>query len=230
MPKSSIATRMPRSRSCPRMSRTPIASSISDDSVSSSVSSRGSRPDAASAACDEVDQEAPRELATRDIDGDTDVAPGPLLVPRRGVCTRAPQDPGADVGDQPRLLGERDEVAGEHQPEARTRPADERLEVHDLAVRGVDDRLVVHAELFVRRPRCAAPDRGRRGRRPTVASPRRTARSSRDRWPWRDTARCRPSGASSRRSRCRRRTSRSRCWRRCAPRHRHRRRALRARR
>ena len=58
------------------------------------------------------------------------------------------EQPAPDGDDEPRLLGEGNEVLGRDEPALGMRPADERLEPLDAPGRHLDDGQVVHAELL----------------------------------------------------------------------------------
>ena len=78
---------------------------------------------------------------------DRDLLARVLDLPRPDLAGRLRQHPAADRPDQVGLLGDRDELAGCHQPALGVRPADERLEVLGLATLQLHQRLVVQAEL-----------------------------------------------------------------------------------
>src|ERR671917_555873 len=68
-------------------------------------------------------------------------------IPAAQLLARLTQYRHAERRDQPRLLGERDEVHGADQPALRVVPAGQRLEAGDLARSERDDRLVVRHDL-----------------------------------------------------------------------------------
>ena len=57
------------------------------------------------------------------------------------------QDPDGDRLDQPRLLGDRDELVRRDHPELAVMPSQQRLESDEMSVLKIDDRLVVHRQL-----------------------------------------------------------------------------------
>ena len=65
------------------------------------------------------------------------------------VAARFPEHPASDRDDQPRLLGERDELERLHDAAVRVDPADQRFDARDLARIQLDHRLVVQDELVV---------------------------------------------------------------------------------
>src|SRR3954454_23958699 len=70
-----------------------------------------------------------------------------LVAPRARLAAGLLEYPAADGGDQPRLLGERDELLRPDQPARRVLPAHERLDAGEHAVGAAHLRLVEHAQL-----------------------------------------------------------------------------------
>ena len=66
------------------------------------------------------------------------------------------EHPPTERDDEPGVLGQRNELAGQHEPELGVVPADERLGRDRLARRDVDDRLVVDDQLVAFERRGAA--------------------------------------------------------------------------
>ncbi len=78
-----------------------------------------------------------------------------LLMPGGDLCARRPQDPLADLDDEPGLLGDGDELVGREDAELRMAPAQQRLGAGDLAAGDLHFRLVEQHELALRRSPCA---------------------------------------------------------------------------
>ena len=87
------------------------------------------------------------ELASGDVDGHADRIPG--RSPRGALSAGLLQDPLADLGDQPRLLEQRDEVVGLNDAARRVLPADQGLHPGGAHVAQVDRGLVGEEELVV---------------------------------------------------------------------------------
>ena len=89
-------------------------------------------------------QRAVLELDRGEIDRNSQVT-GPARSVRAGL----PQHPFADRHDEPRLLRERDELAGRNDAPLRMIPAQQGLEAACLVALDVDDWLVVEFELAI---------------------------------------------------------------------------------
>src|SRR5947209_9822995 len=70
-----------------------------------------------------------------------------MVGPKGGFLERRTQYPFADLADDSRFLGERDELGRRNGPARRMLPADECFESGDLFSRGTDDRLVMNGKL-----------------------------------------------------------------------------------
>ncbi len=79
---------------------------------------------------------------------ETLIATRDLLGPGGGGAARLLDHPFAQLHDQARFLGERDEIVGRDDAAGRMVPADQRLEADQALVGGVDQRLVEQAELL----------------------------------------------------------------------------------
>ena len=93
---------------------------------------------------DQLRQVGHLELDRREVDGDRIG-----LRPVRGFLADLAQDPFAEMQDQIRLLGDRDELRGRDVAVRRMVPARQRLEADDLAGRDRSLRLVEHLQLVV---------------------------------------------------------------------------------
>ena len=83
------------------------------------------------------------QLLGRDVDINLDV-----LGPPARLLAGLAQHPLADRDDQPRVLGERDELAGADEAVVGTVPTHQRLEAHHRLAARVDHRLVVERQLL----------------------------------------------------------------------------------
>ena len=88
------------------------------------------------------------ELAQREVHGHHEGLEAGLA-PRLVLAAGLFEDPAADRDDQPRLLGERDEVQRRHEPAGRVHPAQERLDARDASALELHDGLEVQDELVV---------------------------------------------------------------------------------
>ena len=66
------------------------------------------------------------------------------------VAASLPQNPGADLDDETRFFGDRNEDARRHHSPLGVAPADQRLQRDDRAIAGVDDGLIVDDKLLSR--------------------------------------------------------------------------------
>src|SRR5439155_5822560 len=87
------------------------------------------------------------ELARGQVDAHAEARLAEPVLPAPRLAARLVEHPPADRHDEPRVLGERDEVARHEQAPAGRLPAQERLDADDDAAREVDDRLVLEAKL-----------------------------------------------------------------------------------
>ena len=94
-----------------------------------------------------VGQRGLRELAAGEVDGQAGKVDRGVGGPARELAAGLAQHPAPERDDQPALLGDGDERAGEHDALARVAPAHERLDPDDPALVEVDERLVVELEL-----------------------------------------------------------------------------------
>src|SRR5712664_928067 len=93
------------------------------------------------------DQTRHLELPGADVHADLQLRLAELLLPLLHLPARFLEHPGADLDDQPRLLGEWNEIHRRHQAALRVLPAQQRLGAGDLPRGQRHDRLVVDAEL-----------------------------------------------------------------------------------
>ena len=116
-------------------------------SVISRVSADGSSEDSASAAVTSAGRSSARELLRGDVHADAEgrIAQAP---PAPGLLARLEQDHAAQRQDHSGLLGEWDELVGEHEAAFRMPPAKQCLDPGDLTRLERDDRLVVELELL----------------------------------------------------------------------------------
>src|SRR4051812_44509811 len=70
-----------------------------------------------------------------------------MIGPVGRFLKRGTKHPLANAANEPRFLGERNELCGGNCAAARVLPADQRLEAGHVLTRGVDDRLVMNCEL-----------------------------------------------------------------------------------
>ena len=92
---------------------------------------------------DHADEIEPAELQRRDVDRNRDPRPC------HAVEAGPPQHLGAELDDEPGMLGDRDEFGRRDEAARRVRPARQRLDADDLVAAGVEDRLVEHLEAVV---------------------------------------------------------------------------------
>ena len=142
------------------------------------------------------------DLAPGDVDGDAELGVD-VALPGRRLAARLLEHLQPQLGDQPGLLGDRDELERRDHPALGMLPADERLGRDRVAGGEVDHRLIPGLELAALERRGAARSRGARGPWPRCASPRRTARSAHGRAPWPGTSRRRRRPAATRACRAR---------------------------
>ncbi len=142
MPKSSIASRMPRRR---RACRT-LSGVVADERGLGDFEDQALRgqPGVAQRGLDFLDEARLLELGARDVDAQVRSA-----APGRGLARGVAQHPAPERDDQSGLLGERDELARAEQAALGMLPAHERLEARVAAEVEVDDRLVVQDQFLV---------------------------------------------------------------------------------
>ena len=104
---------------------------------------RGFIPDFVQRRVDHADEIAAVELSRRKIDRNLDV-----LGPVHGLITCRLEDPFAEWNDQPRFLGNRNEVGWRHEPTRRMIPPQQRLKSIDLVRLQDDEGLVIEFELL----------------------------------------------------------------------------------
>ena len=117
-------------------------------SVTSSVRMSGGRSYSPEVLGDPLDERDVGELSPRDVDCEPDVDAG--LAPDGQLAAPLGKDEIGDLADQAHLLGDPDELLVGDRTLHGMVPADEGLDLHDLAGPDVRDRLVHQAQL---RPR-----------------------------------------------------------------------------
>ncbi len=115
----------------PHDARHPLRILTAADSVISSSRSSGFRPEFVQRLINAGDEIGLVELVRRNVDGDA--LGDAFLVPSRGGKARIAHHAIAQLGDQPRLLGDRNEHARRHHAAIRTPPARQRLGADQLA-------------------------------------------------------------------------------------------------
>ena len=144
MPKSSSTSRTPSLSSASRFSAIAGVTPSSAVSVSSRHSDDGVRPPARSAPATTSSRSG---CATWRAERLTEIQAPALGGERAALTARVLEHPRADRDDQPRLLGDRDELGGVDRAAAEAPPAQQRLVAHRHAVAERHDRLEDELEL-----------------------------------------------------------------------------------
>ncbi len=148
MPKSSRASRHPRSFSRPDLAAGLLGVLGEQRLGDLEGEQRGVQARPLQRLGDVPDQVGVLELAHRDVHAHAQPAERGAVLPLGGLPGGLLEHPAPDRHDQAGLLGQRDEVERRHQAALGVAPPEQRLEADDLLRRDVDDRLVVQLQLL----------------------------------------------------------------------------------